>query len=172
TVISPFRFESTHHACPDEGDESGTSPPGFDSGVAKPLTVRLPNRFFGRRACRGRPRLVILQYLRCSEFAINFSPAVPYTYIIESFTTGRWYYGSTQDLDERLNYHNRGWNRSTRGRGPWRYIFIRSFQTAEAAREFEFHLKKLRRKEYILSKSGEFFIEGFSTPQRRRRAVL
>src|SRR5690606_40200699 len=60
TIVSPFRFQSTHHACPDEGDESGTSPPGFDSGVAKPLTVRLPNRFFGRRACRGRPPLVAL----------------------------------------------------------------------------------------------------------------
>jgi len=85
---------------------------------------------------------------------------VYYVYIIESLSTGRWYYGSTQDLDERLIYHNRGWNRSTRGRGPWRYIFIRAFQTAEEAREFEFHLKKLRRKEYILSKYNEFFIDG------------
>src|SRR5690606_5703582 len=58
TVISPFRFESTHHACPDEGDESGTSPPGFDSGVAKPLTVRLGNRSCGRRACWGGPPMV------------------------------------------------------------------------------------------------------------------
>lgn|SRR5690606_31380048 len=42
-----------------------------------------------------------------------------YTYIIESLRDGAWYYGSTGDTIERLNYHNRGWNRSTKGRGPW-----------------------------------------------------
>ena len=81
-----------------------------------------------------------------------------YTYIIESLSTGRWYYGSTGNLAERLNYHNTGWNRSTKGRGPWKYIFIREFQTSEQAREFEFHLKKLRRKAYIRNKYSQYFL--------------
>jgi putative endonuclease len=81
-----------------------------------------------------------------------------YTYIIESSTSGRWYYGSTADLVERLKSHNNGWNRSTKGRGPWKYIFLREFTTAEQAREFEFHLKKLRRKDYIVAKYHEYFL--------------
>jgi putative endonuclease len=81
-----------------------------------------------------------------------------YAYIIESISSGQWYYGSTEDLEKRLIFHNKGWNRSTKGRGPWKYVFIREFETAEEARVFEFHLKKLRRKSYILSKYKEYFI--------------
>ncbi len=81
-----------------------------------------------------------------------------YTYIIESLTSSKWYYGSTTELIERLKSHNNGRNRSTRGRGPWKYIFLREFDTAHEAREFEFHLKKLRRKDYILSKYHEYFL--------------
>jgi predicted GIY-YIG superfamily endonuclease len=83
-----------------------------------------------------------------------------YTYIIESVSTRNWYYGSTQNLTERLKYHNNGWNRSTKGRGPWKYIFTRPFESIESARQFEFHLKKLRRKEYIREKYGEYFLVG------------
>ena len=82
-----------------------------------------------------------------------------YTYIIESLRDGAWYYGSTGDTIERLNYHNRGWNRSTKGRGPWKYIFLREFESAEQAREFEFYLKRLRRKKYIRSKYGKYFLD-------------
>ena len=81
-----------------------------------------------------------------------------YTYIIESVSTGRWYCGSTGDLEERLAYHNKGWNRSTRGRGPWRYVFVRPFPDAELARDFEFALKRIRRKEYIRAKYGGYFL--------------
>ena len=45
-----------------------------------------------------------------------------------------------------------------RAGGPWKYIFLREFATAEEAREFEFHLKSLRRKNYILSKYEEYFL--------------
>ena len=33
-----------------------------------------------------------------------------HTYIIESITTGNWYYGATSDLDTRLEYHNKVWS--------------------------------------------------------------
>ena len=84
-----------------------------------------------------------------------------YTYIIASLASGKWYYGSTTDLDERLKYHNNGWNRSTKGRGPWKYIFLRPFSAAEEAREFEFYVKKLRRKDYILRKYSEYFLTDY-----------
>ena len=89
-----------------------------------------------------------------------------FTYIIESQSSGKWYYGSSENLDERLTYHNNGWNRSTKGRGPWKYIFVRPFSNADQAREFEFYLKRLRRKEYILAKYSEisFHDIGSSSP--------
>ena len=87
-----------------------------------------------------------------------------HTYIIASLSSGKWYYGSTKNLDERLKYYNNGWNRSTRGKGPWKYIFLRPFPTADQAREFEFYLKKLRRKDYILTKYNEYFLNDCLTP--------
>ena len=81
-----------------------------------------------------------------------------YVYIIESASSGRWYYGSTTDPKERLAYHNKGWNRSTRGRGPWKLIFLRTFEREINAREFEFQLKRLRNKEYVRKKYREYFL--------------
>jgi putative endonuclease len=80
------------------------------------------------------------------------------TYIIESATSGKWYYGSTSNPIERLNYHNKGWNRSTKGRGPWILIFLRKFETEVEAREFEFQLKGFRRKDYIRKKFDAYFL--------------
>ena len=97
-----------------------------------------------------------------------------YVYIIESLSTGNWYYGSTDNPDERLKYHNNGWNRSTKGRGPWKYIFLREFPNSEEARAFEFHLKKLRRKSYVLKKYAKYFLsdEGAQPSLPRRDASI
>jgi len=81
-----------------------------------------------------------------------------YAYIIESIATGRWYYGSTADPKERLNYHNNGWNRSTRSRGPWKLIFIRKFESEIEARKFEFQLKRLKNKTYVRKKYKDYFL--------------
>jgi putative endonuclease len=84
-----------------------------------------------------------------------------YAYVIESEKTRRWYYGSSHDPHERLMYHNNGWNRSTRGRGPWRLIFLRDFQSEIEAREFEFQLKGLRNKEFIKKKFSKYFLSNW-----------
>src|SRR5690606_10460183 len=145
-------FESSHPDSPAEAY--------FMCRWARPLTTRL-SWIFGRRARRGRPRLITFENTISILFVVL--PAMHYVYIIESLSTGKWYYGSTRDLDERLMYHNNGWNRSTKGRGPWKYIFAREFQNGEEARVFEFHLKKLRRKAYIVTKYSEYFIESADT---------
>jgi putative endonuclease len=81
-----------------------------------------------------------------------------YVYIIESVTTGRWYYGLSSDLVNRLDGHNTGLNKSTAKRGPWRYIFLRHFDNKSDARVFEIYLKKTRNKIYIRSEFSEFFL--------------
>jgi len=121
------------------------------------------------RARRGRPQLPTLCLRlqmspgnRHSEMdqAANSSVylQMPFTYIIQSDSTGRWYFGSTSNLEERIEYHNRGWNTSTKGRGPWKLVFVRAFSTIEEAREFEFHLKKVRNNSFISRKFKEYFI--------------
>ena len=114
---------------------------------------------------RGRPRFshvkivrfigsFLTQQVRSGNGYLN----VHYTYIIESLSSGHWYYGSTADPKERLDYHNKGWNRSTRSRGPWKFIFLRKFETENEARQFEFQLKRLRNKEFIKKKFKNDFI--------------
>jgi putative endonuclease len=74
---------------------------------------------------------------------------IHFTYIIESLTTGKWYYGYTVDIEGRLDGHNKGMNTSTRNRGPWKYIFIRPFDNKKDATDFERYLKKSRNKDFI-----------------------
>ena len=81
-----------------------------------------------------------------------------YVYIIESLSNGRWYYGLSSDLVNRLDGHNKGLNKSTAKRGPWRYIFLRQFDNKSDARAFEIYLKKTRNKIYIRLEFSEFFL--------------
>jgi putative endonuclease len=81
-----------------------------------------------------------------------------FTYIIESLTSGKWYYGFTEDVEGRLDGHNRGMNVSTRNRGPWKYILIRPFDTKSEAMDFESYLKKSRNKDFIRREFKVYFI--------------
>ena len=85
-------------------------------------------------------------------------PTSFYAYIIESIKTGKWYYGATTNLDQRLEHHNKGWNRSTRGRGPWRFALIKGFNSWKEARKFEVELKATRNKARIRRKFPELFL--------------
>lgn len=80
-----------------------------------------------------------------------------FTYIIESEGAKKWYYRHSSDPDRRLQEHNLGQNKSTKGRGPWRLIFIRGFDAKVEANRFELELKKLKNKEYIRRVYLRFF---------------
>lgn len=82
-----------------------------------------------------------------------------YVYIIESLSTGKWYYGYTTDLEQRLLFPNHGSNVSTKNRGPWEYIFLRQFPSRKEAMEFEKYLKRQRNKEYVRRAFGQFFLK-------------
>ncbi|MDX1628651.1 MAG: GIY-YIG nuclease family protein [Fulvivirga sp.] len=87
-----------------------------------------------------------------------------YTYIIESFTTGKWYYGHTHDIDTRVKNHNCGKSNYTKSKGPWKLIFLRTFETKAEAIKFEKYLKKSRNKSYILREFQEYFIRDVAQP--------
>ena len=81
-----------------------------------------------------------------------------FVYIIESLSSGQWYFGYSSELDRRLEGHNNGLNKSTRGRGPWKFIFIREFSSKSEALAFERYLKRTRNKEYIHTRFKEYFL--------------
>ncbi len=64
-----------------------------------------------------------------------------WVYILQSATTNRFYIGHTARLDTRIDEHNSGHTRSTRGRGPWRLVYHESFATQSEAAARERQLK-------------------------------
>ena len=64
-----------------------------------------------------------------------------YLYILESISTRRFYIGSTVHPERRLSEHERGQTPSTRGRGPWRLVYLEELRTLHAARRRERELK-------------------------------
>jgi predicted GIY-YIG superfamily endonuclease len=77
--------------------------------------------------------------------------------IIESSLTKKWYYGPAIDLERRLGGHNKGLHVSTRNSGPWKFVFIRTFELEKVARDLESDLKKSRNIEFIRRQFSEYF---------------
>ena len=64
-----------------------------------------------------------------------------YVYILESESNGTLYIGQTQEPEKRLADHNRGGSPYTKGKGPWKQIYLKSFDTRSEALGFEKKLK-------------------------------
>jgi len=64
-----------------------------------------------------------------------------FTYIIQSDADGRYYFGSTSDLEKRIKHHNDGISRHTRKYRPWRLVWCGAFGTRKKAEDFELYLK-------------------------------
>jgi putative endonuclease len=65
-----------------------------------------------------------------------------FLYILQSETSGKFYVGSTDDLDRRFSEHARGHTPSTRGRGPWKLVHKEEFATLLEARRRELESKR------------------------------
>ncbi|HXA82013.1 MAG TPA: GIY-YIG nuclease family protein [Methylomirabilota bacterium] len=64
-----------------------------------------------------------------------------YLYILQSEATGRFYIGQTQDVSERVTYHNANYSKSLKNRGPWRLIYTEQYETRSEAMLRECQLK-------------------------------
>ena len=65
-----------------------------------------------------------------------------FVYILQSETTGRFYIGSTNDLDRRLSEHARNHTPSTRNRGSWKPVYQETFPSLAEARQRESEIKR------------------------------
>ena len=67
-----------------------------------------------------------------------------HTYILESESDGKMYIGQTSDLEKRIERHNAGGSRYTKGKGPWNLIFSIEFSTRSEAIQMEQKLKNFK----------------------------
>ena len=70
-------------------------------------------------------------------------------YALVSLTNGWLYIGLTNDPARRVREHNRGYNRSTKGKGPFRLVLQERFATRSQARQREKHLKTGAGREWL-----------------------
>ncbi len=66
---------------------------------------------------------------------------MPFLYILQSQSSGRYYIGSTTDLARRISEHHRDHTPSTRNRGPWSLVYQEEFRTLPEARRRELQIK-------------------------------
>ena len=78
-----------------------------------------------------------------------------YVYAIKSEKDGRIYVGISSNVDRRLEEHNRGKTRSTKGYLPWFLIYMESADDRIAAR---------RREKYLKSGVGKEFLKNLNRP--------
>jgi len=55
---------------------------------------------------------------------------------------GKFYVGLTDDVDRRVDQHNAGVSKWTRGKGPWRLIWQSEEMNLSSARKLELLLKR------------------------------
>ena len=69
-----------------------------------------------------------------------------YVYIIYSKDFDVYYKGFSENVTQRLLYHNENRSRYTSNKGIWELVYSQSFETKKEALVEELRLKKLNRK--------------------------
>lgn len=72
-----------------------------------------------------------------------------FVYILQSLKTGRYYVGSTNDLNRRLSEHNGSKTKSLKNQRPLVLKFCKSFDIKKEAIDTERKIKKLKSREII-----------------------
>ena len=75
---------------------------------------------------------------------------MPYwVYILQSESTGRYYVGHTNTLEDRLRRHNEERTEANKGRGPWHLAYREEFPTRQAAVVRERAIKNRKSRAHI-----------------------
>ncbi len=68
---------------------------------------------------------------------------------MQSQKNGKYYIGSTSDIDKRLSAHNHGYSIYTKRNGPFELVYKEDYQTLSEARRREYYLKSLKSSKVI-----------------------
>jgi len=96
-----------------------------------------------------------------SELSIN-KEQMAYVYILQSLKNGRYYIGSTIDINQRFLWHSKGRVISTKKLLPVKLILQQEYPTISIARSIENKLKKFKRRDFInkIIREGKIKIRG------------
>lgn len=72
-----------------------------------------------------------------------------YCYILKSLKSGRYYVGSTENVESRLKLHNTGNVVSTSSYRPWKTVYVESFTSFRDARSKEKQIKRWKSRKAI-----------------------
>ena len=73
-----------------------------------------------------------------------------YVYILHSEIHGRFYIGQTEDMEQRVNRHNNGYEKATSPYVPWMVQCVLEKATRSEAVKLERKLKNLNRQKLLL----------------------
>jgi len=82
-----------------------------------------------------------------------------FVYILQSEKNYCYYIGASKNPMGRIIEHNKGTTASTRNKGPWVLKFTQQFPTLKEAKQMEYKLKKLKRRDYIEKIINDGFIK-------------
>ncbi|MCL5969958.1 MAG: GIY-YIG nuclease family protein [Patescibacteria group bacterium] len=72
-----------------------------------------------------------------------------YIYILQSQKDNSYYIGSTTNIDNRIEKHNKGYSRYTKNKGPFNLVYKEGYNTLSEARKREYYLKSLKSRKAI-----------------------
>ena len=78
-----------------------------------------------------------------------------YTYILFSEKTNKYYIGSTEDIDKRVERHNAGATISTKPGRPWKVVYHEEYCSKSEAIKRENYLKRMKSRIFIESLISE-----------------
>ena len=67
-----------------------------------------------------------------------------YVYILKSLKDNEYYVGLTSNIENRLEYHNKGRVKSTKHRTPFKIVYSEQFFIRKEARDREKYLKSYK----------------------------
>ena len=70
---------------------------------------------------------------------------------MESEIDGSFYVGQTSNLNDRLKRHNKGRNRSTKAKKPWKIIWFKEMISRPEAIKLESKIKSWKKRESIIN---------------------
>ena len=75
-----------------------------------------------------------------------------FAYILQSVKDSKYYYGHTNNLDNRISRHNKGREKSTKGRRPFILHYHEEYLTKEEAVKRELYFKSINGYIYLKEK--------------------
>ncbi|MCU0472255.1 MAG: GIY-YIG nuclease family protein [Bacteroidales bacterium] len=87
-----------------------------------------------------------------------------FVYIIESEKGKRFYIGQTEDIEKRVERHNRGRSLSTKAYIPWVLKWWKEYETRSEAVKVETALKRIKNREGIKRFVNENNFRGVAQP--------